>query len=202
MIIDVGANKGEFALEVAKRNPNINIIAIEPVPQLVSEITNIIKLDNIKNIQILKYAIDINERKDFLNVSMHHDWGVSSLLNFDESKITTDDYWKTRTDMYFDAKIDVEVKRLETILDEQELVENIEFIKIDAQGLDLQVLQSAGKYLKIINAGMLEISINTSLGLYENEEFGLLEVLTWLDENGFISYALKPNDPASNEYNL
>lgn len=38
MIVDVGANFGEFAIEMAKRNPNQLVIAIEPIPDLCMKI--------------------------------------------------------------------------------------------------------------------------------------------------------------------
>ncbi len=202
MIVDVGANFGEFAIEMAKRNPNQLVIAIEPIPDLCMKINTKISTENISNIKVLQYAIDTIERIDYLNVASHHDWGVSSLLEFDESKIKEDEYWKTRSDMYFDTKIEVEVKKLESIFDYLSLEEQIDFIKIDAQGLDFNVLKSVGKYISFIEAGMIEVSVSTKLGLYENENYALIDILNWLEENELESYALKPNDPASNEFNL
>eukprot|EP01029_Cantina_marsupialis_P000722 TRINITY_DN10505_c0_g3_i1.p1 TRINITY_DN10505_c0_g3~~TRINITY_DN10505_c0_g3_i1.p1 ORF type:complete len:232 (-),score=11.82 TRINITY_DN10505_c0_g3_i1:319-945(-) len=106
--------------------------------------------------------------------------------------------------MYFDATQDVEVKPLSMILSEYNVgPENrVAFIKIDTQGLDLEVLLSAGHYIQYIDAGMLEVSINTDLGLYFEEENDLTNVLAWLKENDFKPYKLKPNDHASNEFNL
>lgn len=202
MIIDVGANSGEFTLEIAKRNPNKIVIAIEPIPELCNKINEISSLENITNIKVFECAIDTFERIDYLNVAAHHDWGVSSLLEFDQSKIEDDEYWKTRTDMYFDTKIEIKVRTLESILDELLIEEPINFIKIDAQGLDFNVLKSVGKYINSIQAGMLEVSVSTTLGLYKNETYDLRSVLNWLEAHEFISYALKPNDPASNEFNL
>lgn len=202
MIVDVGANFGEFAIEIAKRNPNQLVIAIEPIPDLCMKINTKIYTENISNIKVLQYAIDTIERIDYLNVAAHHDWGVSSLLEFDESKIKEDEYWKTRSDMYFDTKIEVQVKSLESIFDELSIHEKIDFIKIDTQGLDLNVLKSAGKYIDSIQAGMIEVSISTKLGLYQNENYDLQNILNWLEDAHFEGYALKPNDPASNEFNL
>lgn len=34
IIIDVGANSGDFALEIAKRNKNVDVLAFEPEPKL------------------------------------------------------------------------------------------------------------------------------------------------------------------------
>ncbi|OBT15793.1 hypothetical protein A9266_20995 [Vibrio tasmaniensis] len=202
-IIDIGANHGEFALEIAKRNRSHHIVAIEPVGVLGLRIKEKARCNTIDNIEVIECAIDEIERVATLNMSTHSDWGVSSLLNFDEEKLK-DEYWKTRDDMYFDEQIEVPVRRLSTLCEELEVSQErrIDFIKIDAQGLDLQVLMSAGEYIQFIDAGMLEVSANTSLGLYKDEAYNMQSVLNWLDCNGFSVYYIKPNDPASNEFNI
>lgn len=203
IIVDVGANHGEFSLEVAKRNPDCRIVAIEPIEVLRRIIYDSAEKCSIKNIDICACAIDQSDGYGVLNIATHSDWGVSTLLNFDQNKLQ-DEYWKTRDDMYFDTQEEVRVRTLSSILEEFNVSENnrVGFIKVDAQGLDLQVLMSAGDYVKYIDAGMLEISISTDLGLYEKEEYNLKSVLDWLEINGFEPYYLKPNDPASNEFNV
>ncbi|WNJ96498.1 FkbM family methyltransferase [Vibrio ruber] len=202
-IIDIGANHGEFAVEIAKRNRSFKVIAIEPVEALRDKIKNKANAESIDNLTILDYAIDVEEKVTYLNVAKHNDWGVSSLLDFDQDKLQ-DEYWKTREDMFFEDKIQVEVRKLSTILEDYNLSENnrIKFIKIDTQGLDLQALISSERYLEFIDAGMLETSVNIGLGLYKDEKYDLYDVLIWLKENGFKIDYIKPNDPASNELNV
>ena len=173
LIIDVGANHGEFSFEIAMKNPNLKIISIEPVKELVDFI-NKKKVEGFSNVYVEKVAIDLYKRTDYINVSMHHDWGVSSLLEFDNEKLKNA-YWKTRDDMYFDKKEEVDVVPLSDILMKYKVGKDnhVRFIKIDAQGLDLQVLISAGELIEYIDAGMIEVSINKQLGLYEGEKYGL-----------------------------
>jgi FkbM family methyltransferase len=203
MIIDVGANIGEFALEVAAKNPSDLVLAIEPISELALKIKKDAIDAGLTNISVVEYAIDEVERFDYINVAEHDDFGVSSLLNFDENKVRSDEYWCNRSDLYFDRKQPVEVKRLDSLL--SGLLHNdekINFIKVDAQGLDLNVLKSLGRYIEILQAGMIEVSVTTDRGLYRSENYDLTIALSWLDSHGFKPYFLKPNDPASNEFNL
>ncbi|ADD69442.1 methyltransferase FkbM family [Denitrovibrio acetiphilus DSM 12809] len=203
MIIDVGANHGDFAIDAAERNPQEIVIAIEPIPELCDKISALIKNKNLQNVKIVRCAIDVEKRIDTLNVAKHADWGVSSLLEFNHDNISKDEYWKTRNDMYFDEKIEVEVKRMDDVLDELGINERINFIKIDVQGFDLNVLKSLGNKAELVDAGMIEVSIVKEEQLYVTDLADtVMDAFFWLSENNFEVYALKPNDPASKELNL
>jgi FkbM family methyltransferase len=202
-VVDVGANFGEFSLDIAKKNRDLKIISIEPVEKLSKDLRAKLTKEDVKNVDVLMFAIDIDKRVADINVATHHDWGVSSLLEFSDEKLK-EEYWATREDMYFNEKQRVQVVPLSDIFKQYDVSNDkrIKFIKVDAQGLDLQVLMSCGDYLSYIDAGMLEVSVTTSLGLYDGEVYDLKAALNWLDDKGFEAYALKPNDPASNEFNL
>ncbi|MFJ2713330.1 FkbM family methyltransferase [Pseudomonas sp. NPDC087346] len=199
-ILDIGANNGDFLLPVATRSPGIPVIGIEPIPELYRALEE--KKDSmcLSNIKLLKAAIDVTPCRTTFNVARHADWGVSSLLPFNASSITNDEYWKERSDLYFDEVIDVDVIRLDSLL-EREGYDHISFIKIDAQGVDLRVLESLGEYLPSVDAGMLETPTTSATSLY-NGEPALFEVLSFLDKNGFEPFAIKSNDPACAEVNV
>lgn len=199
-IIDVGANRGDFLFQVAARSPSVTVIGIEPIPELYDELA--IKKDslNLPNIELLKKAINTSEGFAKFHVARHADWGVSSLLNFDSDNISKNEYWAQRSDLYFEDEIDVEITRLDTFLIEAGY-NHIDFIKIDAQGVDIKVLESLGDLLKNVDAGMLEAPTTRGAALYSNEPT-LKDVLDFLERNGFEPYAIKPNDPACAEVNV
>jgi FkbM family methyltransferase len=201
LIIDVGANSGEFALTVAQRNPRVTVLAIDPIPQLCDSIRQQAVDQKLSNLWIETVAIDLTERTATFNVANHHDLGVSSLLNLNTEKISADPYWKNRADLYFDNQVTVEVKPLSMLL-EPHSPKRISFIKIDAQGVDLQVLESLGAYLSITDAGMLEVPATSRHALYEGERHTLRSALEKLHNLGFEPYAIKPNDHAANEHNV
>lgn len=201
LIIDVGSNYGEFALEIAARNPWVQVLAIEPNTNLSKRIKETSDLKNITNIELINYAIDKYEGTCSFHISDHADSGISSLLEFEKENINNDPYWSNRTDLHFDRKIEVEVKRLDSILHDKK-INKIRFIKIDAQGVDLNVLESLGSYLEITDAGMLEVPGTLENNLYSGETADLKTTLNTITEFGFKIYAIKPNDPAANEFNI
>ena len=201
LVIDVGANLGGFALDVAERNPNVHVLAFEPIPSLCHQLRARAAERSIGNLTVLQFAVDAEERTAVFHIANHADQGVSSLLDFDATSVATDEYWRTRTDLYFEHEIDVSVTRLDTV-PEIHSAERIRFIKIDAQGVDLAVLESLGALLGRTEAGMLEVPATMKAKLYAQETHDLRAVMTRLHELGFSIYAIKPNDHASNEFNV
>ncbi|WP_095152888.1 FkbM family methyltransferase [Pseudomonas sp. Irchel s3b5] len=199
-IIDVGANGGDFLFQVAARSPSMAVIGIEPIPELYDQLKVKKESLNLFNVELLKKAINTNEGFENFHVARHADWGVSSLLNFDSENLTKNEYWSQRSDLYFEDEIEVEVTRLDAYLKEAGY-SHIDFIKIDAQGVDIKVLESLGDLLKNVDAGMLEAPTTPNSALYCNEPT-LKDVLIFLERNNFEPYAIKPNDPACAEVNI
>lgn len=200
-VIDVGANAGEFGLELAKRRPDVIVHLIEPARDLVLQLQNRVLEDGLGNVFVHDVAVANMDGQASLGISLSGDRGTSSLLAFDEEKIKRDPYWATRSDLQHETSDQVEVRRLEALLDEWG-VASVRFIKIDVQGLDLAVLKSAGRYLNQIDAGVLEVTAVPQGALYKGEVEDLRQALNFLCENEFAVMAIKPNDPASNEFNV
>ena len=199
-ILDIGANYGEFLFPVAERLPSIQVIGVEPIPELFQKLVAKKAVFERSNVELWCTAIDITAGMAKFNVARHNDWGVSSLLAFDSSHITGDRYWSERPDLYFDDTIDVKVSRLDTLL-EAAGYDHVSFVKIDAQGVDLRVLESLGKFLPHVDAGMIEAPTTPNSALYTDEPW-LYTALSFLDQNGFEPYAIKANDPACAEVNI
>ena len=79
----------------------------------------------------------------------------------------------------------------------------IDFIHIDAQGVDLECLMSLGKYISNVKEGVLETVIDTSKSIYEKQEFNTLEnIKKYLEENNFTIKDIVCNDSTGCEYNV
>lgn len=198
-VIDVGANEGLFMLEAAARRPDLRVVGIEPIPEFLELIRS--RCQGLPNVTLVQAAIDTVEGRRQFNVARHADGGVSSLLNFDVDKVCQDEYWRERPDLYFEESINVDVLRMETLLDRLG-VEAVDFVKIDAQGMDLHVLESFGRFLPRLAGGMLEVPTTRYATLYQEEPQDLLMALRFLERHGFVPYAIKPNDPACAEVNV
>lgn len=201
VIIDIGSNHGEFSLEVARRNPANRVIAIEPIPGLAEELRVAADAEGLGNHELMMVAVGSNPGQKPFNVSSLGDSGISSLLDLDLRGIAADDYWRHREDLCFSSEITVDVVTLERIILELN-VDRIDFLKIDAQGLDLDVLASAQGTLALVQAGMLEVPTTSHQRLYGAETQDLRAALNVLADAGFDVYAIKPNDPACNEVNV
>ncbi|NMZ69245.1 methyltransferase, FkbM family [Pseudomonas peli] len=200
-IIDVGANFGSFGLELAKRNSQTFVHMIEPVPDLARELRVKCATEGVSNILVHELALAETDGEAELFVSVSGDCGTTSMLPFDEGKISTDPYWAQRSDLRHETKVRVQTLRLSTFM-EKNGIDQIDFIKIDVQGLDLAVLASAGDYISSVRAGMLEVCTTEKNALYFGEKQDLRIVLNFLEDHGFKVVAIKPNDPACNEVNV
>lgn len=201
MIIDIGSNVGEFILGCAKAYPSGKFIAVEPIRENIAIIANLKSQRNLEDLIILEGVVsDKSEIIDF-NVSLSGDKGVSSILNFNP-ELERNEYWSTRDDLKFSYSLKVQSKPMSEWLEEV-AVEDIEFVKIDCQGLDLIALKSFGPdWIKRINAGMLECAGSDLDFLYSDETCDMTNALTTLTSFGFKVYKILPNDLGYKEYNI
>lgn len=201
VILDVGANSGEFGLELAKRNGEARVYLVEPQADMAAGLRESVAALGLPHVVVHEIAIAEEEGEATLGVSHRGDRGVSSLLPFDAGHLARDPYWSLREDLVFESEEAVRCVTLDNFLKEIGRP-RVDFIKIDVQGLDLAVLRSAGPALDAIEAGMLEVASVPSVALYAGEGQDARTALNFLDDRGFAVVALKPNDPACNEMNV
>ena len=78
----------------------------------------------------------------------------------------------------------VAVLRLDSILRLIPSTIRIELLKVDAQGVDLAVVQSAGAELKRIETLIVEVQESKANLLYRDQP-GATETRSWIEKNGF-----------------
>jgi len=201
VILDVGSNAGDFAVTLATRNPGHRVLAVEPVELLADGIRERARHAHLDNVEVVQLAVDREEGPAEINVAQVGDWGVSSLLAFDAGSIADDDYWSVRPDLVHSRTETVQRVTLQRLMDEHGVAE-VDFLKLDVQGLDLVSLESAGEAVPRIRAGMLEVPTASRVRLYANEDQDLARAYSVLERLGFEVYAVKANDPACNEVNV
>jgi FkbM family methyltransferase len=202
VILDVGANLGEFCIQQALANPNHYVLAFEPIPELSEGIRQQCRELEIKNLICYQVGIGNESKNAFLNISDVYSKGTSSFLDI---KNELDQYWLERPDIAFARQIETTVLRLDEVLDKFEKeksfsIAEISFIKIDTQGYDLSALESLGKYQELVLAGMLEAPVSTKGTIYD-ENYTVSDAMEALSKK-FEIYKLKPNDEAMMEYNI
>jgi FkbM family methyltransferase len=146
-VIDVGANRGQFAVFAAHRFPLAALICFEPLPGPRSQLQRAVGM--VGRLRVLDVAVGAaNEDAEF-HVSAADD--SSSLLPIGQGQRDAFPGTQERSTMT------VQVRRLDAVLAAGELAAPV-LLKIDAQGGELGVIQGAEQLLPTIDAVLVEVS--------------------------------------------
>tara|TARA_R110000824_G_scaffold285145_1_gene473394 strand:- start:422 stop:1021 length:600 start_codon:yes stop_codon:yes gene_type:complete len=149
---------------------------------------NKLKELNLDNLTLYNYGISDTEGYKTFNNYNH--MGYSSLLDLDKSG----EFYKhcSQADVGFDRdtwKTKIKVKRLDSFITENDLT-NINLIKIDTQGHDLNVVKSLGSYITIVNTIILECQTKS---LYKNSSTKK-DIISYMNNNHFTLTHTESND--------
>lgn len=150
----IGLHTSMEFLEEAKIDKSLTVFAFEPNKDLVSKIYNEFEIP--ENYIIIDKAVsNINGKVPFYICSLD---SCSSLMN-----------WGNGPKLGEMRKVEVECIRMDNFIENYE-IETIEFVIIDTQGNDLNVLYGFGEKFKIVEKGTCEsLSKETNWKLYENQ---------------------------------
>ena len=194
VVFDVGANNGSSSIPLAISNPTHLVFAFEPTPEMIKIIQS--QVVSLENYVIVPKAVSDYDGTAEFNVAGNWDWGCSSLLNFSNKSQTE---WPGRTDFSVTYKLNVDVIRLDTFIKEN-LINKIDYLHIDTQGSDLNVLKGLGEYLEIVNEGTMEAATSDDI-LYEGQN-KLNDCIKFLLLNRFKVLDVNSNDIFCHEVNI
>jgi FkbM family methyltransferase len=194
VVFDVGANNGSSSIPLAISNPTHLVFAFEPTPEMIKIIQS--QVVSLENYVIVPKAVSDYDGPAEFNVAGNWDWGCSSLLNFSNKSQTE---WPGRTDFSVTYKLNVDVIRLDTFIKEN-LINKIDYLHIDTQGSDLNVLKGLGEYLEIVNEGTMEAATSDDI-LYEGQN-KLNDCIKFLLLNRFKVLDVNSNDIFCHEVNI
>ena len=139
--VDVGSNIGHLSIYLKKSIPELNCISIEANPNTFEILNNNIKLNNL-NIKVFNYAI--GERDD-LKIKFQNSYSD------DCNSVIVDKMENNIQDNLYIVKnensILVEMKKLDTIINNLHINRNIRLLKIDTEGYEFFVLKGAKNIL-------------------------------------------------------
>jgi FkbM family methyltransferase len=175
-IIEVGANLGQDT-EKFLSDSNNRVYSFEPIPELAFKLWE--KFGQNQNFSLIAAAVDIENGWKKFNISKGGDWGCSSLHEFAPNLHSI---W-SRPDFKYDTHIsNVMCIRLDTFMDIFN-IDRIDYIHIDAQGNDFNVLKSLGNKIDLVQSGVVEVS--NKVELYDVKDNHVKIVKPWLEERGF-----------------
>jgi FkbM family methyltransferase len=131
-VVDIGANRGQFALVARQSFPNARIIAFEPLPNPARVFRELFSGEN--GIVLHECAIGPESQKSSMNVSLRDD--SSSLLPI--AGLQT----KLHPGTGEAGVQEIQVERLSNLVSPSDLVEPA-LLKIDVQGFELQCLEGS-----------------------------------------------------------
>lgn len=190
IVLEVGMSDGFDTQRLIERW-GLPIYGFEPVPAMYEHTSKRFK-DN-DNVHVMHAAVDIedgikpfhlsNPQGVFTDGSGRkiHPYGCSSLYEFADD---IHQKWKGRPDFNMVETVDVKTIRLDTFLDQIQFDGEIEYMHCDAQGNDVNVLKSLGKYLPRLKSGVIEVA--ASVELYKNTNNTIAAATKFLTQNGFI----------------
>lgn len=198
LLLEVGAHDGYDTIKYY--NEGYRVFAFEPRVDMFKY--TLMRTFIIPDITLIQKAVYTNNGITKFNICKES--GASSILE-QKSPEELEKHWGGRTDIqYSGLSYDVETIRLDKFIEDYHLQDSvIDFIHIDAQGVDLEVLQSLGKYLKNLKAGVLETVKDPVKSIYLQQNITTLDNVTkFLMENNFKVDKVDDNDPTGCEYNV
>lgn len=166
LIVDIGANTGTWTRETLKHFPKSSYLLIDPQESLSKNFQDLLQNPKVKYL-----PIGVGNKNDILKFTIHERDDSCSFI-YSEEEATKMGY----------QQVEVPIKTLNTIIREQ----NINFpdiVKIDAEGLDLEVLEGASDLFGKTEVFMVEAAIQNKL--YKNS---LLKLVNKMDEAGYELY--------------
>jgi len=182
--IDVGAHYGERTLGFAECNPGVTVYAFEPNLRAAMKL-----FGRSRNYIVLPMAVAENDGSaDFY---LNEFEASSSLLPLAQDA----PYWSEGTPLRVKDKISVATIRLDTFMNTLGIAK-VDFLKVDAQGMDLAVVRSAGHRLRDIARITLEVWVTRPQysGAASKEE-----AIQFLTKHGFKLEGVEPQTDGHEE---
>ena len=185
-IFDVGAFNGLDSIILALKNQNMMVHVFEANPDLIKIIKkNKKKIEDFKKTKIKNYKINnfaVSNKNKFFKFNIAKNPTVSSLYQFSKN---IDKTWPgyRETHCTFIKKIKVKGITLEKYCKDNK-IDRINYLHIDTQGNDLNVLKGLNKKIKIVEKGVLEAAVNKKKALYQNKDT-ISEIKFFLKKKNF-----------------
>jgi FkbM family methyltransferase len=172
VIVDVGANHGDFANAASTCFPEADVMVVEPLPKMQMCLDKIIR-DQHKKWRLIKCALGAERGTLPLFIDEAHD-DISSLVGF------SPEYLKANPRAQSSEKLVCEVNTLDKIAAETK-IDRIDLLKIDVEGFEFEVIKGAAQILGKTCAVIIEVSLVRQTG----KSSLLVEMLELLTKHGF-----------------
>ena len=136
--IDIGCSRGFFSMYLLKlKNFKSNGLCIEPLKNAIFDFKKILNINNIKNVKLINGVISNQSKKKIPLYRVNEKHGYFSIfkdVRFRDNKLPNKTYVQSYT--------------IDELIFKYKKLKNVEFIKIDAEGAEYEILL---KGIKTIN---------------------------------------------------
>ena len=196
--IDIGANVGSYT-ELLLSETKAQIISFEPLPKAFNDLKKI-EEKNLERLKVFNYAV--GENNEFLELNYSNDKSEKASFTKDLDKLSFYEFEKNK-------KVKSEVITLDYFFKKNPYLfpKNIDLIKIDTEGFELEVIKGAKETIKKKLPKYIQIEFNwhqlfKGQTLYKFSEFlkdyELFQILPY--GNDLIK--VDPNRPETNIFHL
>ncbi|AZA59062.1 MULTISPECIES: FkbM family methyltransferase [Chryseobacterium] len=165
-IVDIGANTGTWTREALKYFPQSSYLLIEPQERLSAQFSDLLQNPKIKYL-----PVGVGDKNDVLKFTIV-DRDDSCSFIYSEEEAAKMGY----------KQIEVPIKTLDSIIHENNL-NYPDIVKIDAEGLDLEVIDGSSTLFGKTEIFIVEAGIQNKV--YKNS---LLRLVTKMDDAGYELY--------------
>jgi FkbM family methyltransferase len=177
-VIDVGANEGQYALQLLNSGYRGNLFSFEPI----SAPFNVLKARSKGKAKWEAVHAAIGKEDGTLTINVTENIVSSSLYPVGENSISVEPTTRTV------RQEDVKVTTIDTFFSGELRLKGEVLLKLDVQGFELEALKGALKNLKNIKIIQIELSF---VPLYEGAPL-FVEVVSFLEKEGFEIFTILP----------
>lgn len=199
IVVDIGANKGDFVRYCLSERQVSVIHAIDPIAANCRFLRDTFAAEISRDrVVVHEGAVSLSTKETVsFNVSTDTFAEVSSLLDVSDF-VDSDPYWATREDLHKFSKIDVNNMFVRDLPSRLKFSDDDVFLKVDAQGLDVDIWDNLQRNVAY---AVVEVSASAWRSLYKNSS-NSLEELVRRTSTEFEVYDVLSNDPNADELNV
>lgn len=172
--IDVGANVGQTALQIRKAFPDAVIHSVEPIQE-----TYVILQKNTKGKNVLTHNIALGSKNEIIEVKIdkgNSNSSINSLQN-EKNDIVSGDF---------------QIEKIQVVATtsfcRKHGITHIDYLKIDTEGFDLEVIKGAKELLEENAIGFVEAEVSMNSG--NTFHVGFNEVSKYMEAHNYLLFGI------------
>jgi FkbM family methyltransferase len=201
LVLDIGANKGEFLSHILQSDNNVKVIALEPNKPMCVDSLEKLKIDYKDRLHIEYKALSKKSGKKVLYGANLMNGQLGSLLPINSISKGWGRHGKFM-DLKNTEDLIVEVTSVEEFIGNFQ-IHKVDLLKIDTQGTDLLILE---EFLSLseVKVGIVEVDVGMfNFGSrYKNSTNDVNQLTFILRKYNYLITKIIPNNSESDEFNI